>query len=189
MMKFQHRPGSARWLRVLAVTALALASAGVVHAVEIIPSIGATKSIDDNGGDAQAFGGLAIHAPLLTFLRLEGGIAYRVDTYSNGDLKARQWPVTASVWAAPFPMVYAGGGIGWYRTTLDYNSNLPYHDTTSNRMGVHLGGGVIVPVAPKLGIDVSGRYIFMQKDANNVQLPTTFNPDFWNLAVGLAIKF
>jgi hypothetical protein len=28
----------------------------------------------------------------------------------------------------------------------------------------------------------------MQKDKNNVQVPTTFNPDFWTLSLGLAIK-
>jgi len=39
-----------------------------------------------------------------------------------------------------------------------------------------------------MSLDLNGRYVFMQQDANNIQVPTSFNPDFWNLTVGLAIK-
>ena len=46
-----------------------------------------------------------------------------------------------------------------------------------------------LPIAPRPGLDLSGRYIFMQKDDNNLQVPTTFDPDFWTAGVGLAIKF
>jgi len=56
-------------------------------------------------------------------------------------------------------------------------------------MGVHLGGGLNVPIGPRLGLDLSGRYVFMQKSDQNLQLPTTFNPDFWSTSLGLAISF
>jgi hypothetical protein len=49
-----------------------------------------------------------------------------------------------------------------------------------------------VPLTPALGLDLNGRYIFMQKDnklAWSTAWPTEFNPDFWNASVGLAIKF
>ena len=49
--------------------------------------------------------------------------------------------------------------------------------------------GRVIYISGQLGLDVNGRYIFMQKDKNNVQVPTTFNPDYWTLALGLAIKF
>ncbi len=168
---------------------LTTASAGVARAVEIIPSIGVAKSTDSNAGDAQGFGGLAVRAALLPFLKVEGGIGYRQDSFSGGDLKVRQWPVTASAWLTPFPMLYGGGGVGWYRTTLDFSDTLPIEDSTTKKMGVHLGGGVTLPVSPKLGLDLGGRYIFMQEDDNNLQVPTTFNPDFWTATLGLAIKF
>jgi len=175
--------------RALAIAAIALTSAGVAQAIELIPSIGVTKSTDTNAGDAKAFGGLALRAPLLPFLKVEGGIGYRQDSFAGGDLKVRQWPVTASAWLSPLPMVYAGGGIGWYRTTLDYDESLPIKDTTTNKVGLHVGGGVTMPIAPMLGLDLNGRYIFMQKDKDNVQVPTTFNPDFWSVSLGLALKF
>ena len=162
--------------------------AGIARAMEIIPSVGITKSTDANGGDATRFGGLALRAGVLPFLKVEGGIGYRQDSFSGGDVRVRQWPLTASLWATPLPTVYAGGGVGWYRTRFDYRSSLPIRDSTTQKLGVHLGVGVDLPIGPNLGLDLNGRYIFMQKDQSNVQLPTTFNPDFWTFALGLAIK-
>ena len=188
MMDMGRRRFAARQLAAtLALATLATTSAGIARAREIIPSVGITKSTDSNAGDATRFGGLAIRAGLLPFLKAEGGIGYRQDSFSGGDVRVRQWPLTASLWVAPLPMFYAGGGVGWYRTTLDYRSSLPLKDSTTQKVGVHLGGGVDLPIGPRLGLDVNGRYIFVQKDKNNVQVPTTFNPDFWGLALGLAI--
>jgi opacity protein-like surface antigen len=190
MTDTRHRTFVSRPLvGVLLLAALATTSASVAQAVEIIPSLGITKSTDTNAGDASGFGGLAIRAPLLPFLNAEGGIGYRQDSFADGDLKVRQWPMTASLWLAPLPMLYAGGGFGWYRTTLDYREELPFEDTTDLTTGIHLGGGLNVPIAPRLGLDLNGRYIFMQGDNDSVQLPTTFNPDFWSTSLGLAIRF
>lgn len=173
----------------LVLATLTTMSASTVRAFEIIPSVGITKSTDTNASDAQGSGGLAVRFPVLPFLKLEGGISYRHDSFADGDVTARQWPMTASAWLAPFPMVYAGGGFGWYRTTLDYRDSLPFEDETTLQTGVHLGGGVNVPIAPRLGLDLSGRYVFMQKGNESAQVPTTFDPDFWTTTLGLAIKF
>jgi opacity protein-like surface antigen len=190
-MMYSNRPwiSARQWVGALMLATLSVASVRVTQAMEIIPSFGVTKSTDANAGNSNGFGGLALRAALLPFLKLEGGIAYRQDSFAGGDLKVRQWPVTASAWLAPLPMVYAGGGIGWYRTTFDYNARLPIQDTTTDKMGVHLGGGVLIPMAPRVGLDLSGRYIFMQGNKNTLQLPTTFNPDFWTLGVGVAFSF
>lgn len=189
MTNTKRRMFAARQLAgILILAAAASMNAGNARAIEIIPSLGITKSTDTNAGDSQGFGGLAVRAPLFPFLKVEGAIGYRQDSFADGDLKVRQWPVTASLWVAPLPMVYAGGGLGWYRTTFDNRSSLPFEDSTTQKVGIHLGGGVGVPIAPRLGLDLNGRYIFMQKD-DDLQVPTTFDPDFWTLALGLAIKF
>src|SRR4030095_312157 len=161
----------------------------IARALETIPSVGITKSTDENASDAQGFGGLAIRFPVLPFLKLEGGVGYRQDSFSDGDLKVHQWPLTASAWAAPFSMLYGGGGIGWYRTTYDYASELQIEDTTEMTMGVHLGGGLNIPIAPRLGLDLTGPSCFIQKSDQKLQLPTTCNPDFWTTSLGLAISF
>jgi hypothetical protein len=162
---------------------------------EIIPSIGITQSTDSHAGDAKAYGGLALRIPVLPFLKAEGGVSYRQDSFGddllgNDILKVRQWPVTVSGWVAPIPMIYAGGGVGWYHTTFDHNSDvLPIKDSTTDKVGVHLGGGLDLPIGPQVGLDLNGRYIFMQKDKDNIQVPQTFDPDYWTATVGLAIKF
>jgi len=192
MKHIHHVTISAAAARVLFGTLLLVAlvsvPAGISRAAQFIPSVGFSKATDTNAGEGQFYGSLALRAALLPFLSAEGGIAYRQDSFANDDLKVRQWPVTASLWLTPFPVLYAGGGLGWYRTTYDYRSTLPFNDTTSDKVGVHLGGGLAVPLTPHLGLDFNGRYVFMQKD-NSLQFPTQFNPDFWNTSLGLAIKF
>lgn len=172
----------------LGLAVLASTSFVPARATEIIPSFGMTKATDASAGDAKLYGGLALRAAMLPFLKLEAGIAYRQESISNGDVNLRMWPVTASLWLAPLPMVYAGGGLGWYRTTTDYKSTLPFKDTTTGQVGMHLGAGINFPIAPHAGLDLAGRYIFMQKN-NDLQVPTSFNPDFWSTTLGLAIKF
>jgi hypothetical protein len=162
--------------------------AGASRAMEFIPALGLSKSTDTNAGDAKLSGSVALRAPILPLLSVEGGISYRQESFSNDDFTVRTWPVTASLWLTPFPMLYAGGGLGWYRTTYDYRSSLPYTDLTTDQVGVHLGGGLAMPLSPSLGLDLNMRYVFMQQD-NSLQFPTTFNPDFWSTTLGLAIKF
>lgn len=171
----------------LLLTAIALVPAAA-RAFEIIPSIGMTKSTESDAGDSEFSGGLALRAPLFPFLKVEGGITYRQDSYFDQNLKVRMWPVTASAWFTPFPTLYAGGGLGWYRTTYDFSAPLLQEDATSSKIGVHLGGGALVPIASNLGLDFNGRYIFMQQDGD-IELPSTFNPDFWSASVGLSIQF
>lgn len=158
------------------------------RALELIPSLGMTKSTDANAGDAKFSGGLALRAAVLPFLKIEGGITYRQESLFDNGLKVRQWPVTVSAWLTPFPMLYAGGGLGWYRTTYDYQAPLTQADQTTDGVGVHLGGGVLVPLGAKMSLDGNARYVFLQKN-NDIELPTTFNPDFWTASVGLAIRF
>ena len=176
----------------LLVGALLLSTLALIptssRALELIPSLGMTKSVDSNADAAAFSGGLALRAPVLPFLKLEGGITYREDSYYDQGLKVRQWPVTVSAWLTPFPMFYAGGGLGWYRTTYDYQAPLTQTDQTTDAIGVHLGGGVLIPLGAKMSLDGNGRYVFLQKN-NDIELPTSFNPDFWTASVGLAIRF
>jgi len=187
-----HRTASTAATRLLIGILLPLvivsAFATTSQAMQFIPSLGFTKSTDANASTGKFSGGVALRAGLLSFLSVEGGIAYRQESFDNGNLKVRMWPVTTSLWLTPVPMLYAGGGVGWYRTSYDYRSTVPSLDKTTSALGVHLGGGVSLPLAPAMGLDLNGRYIFMQQ-GDGVQLPTEFNPDFWSTSVGLAFKF
>jgi opacity protein-like surface antigen len=154
---------------------------------QIVPSVGMTRAVDGDD-ETKLSGGLAVRGDLLPFLMAEIGASYRNDTYFGGDLDVRQWPVTASLYVKPFPAVYAGGGVGWYHTTFDYESETGIPNRTEEEFGVHVGGGLQIPIAPIAALDLSGRYVFMQ-DQEARLVPEKFDPDFWTTSLGLAIKF
>jgi opacity protein-like surface antigen len=167
-----------------ALTALVL-GAGPSRSAQIIPSLGVSKPAE-GGGDATTYGGLAFRTALAPLLSTEIGIAYRTESRFDGNLAVRSWPVTASLYLTPVPALYAGAGVGWYQTTFDYSSHVPLADQTSQQFGVHLGGGLQVPLASALAVDLGGRYVMMRDQSSHL-LPEKFNPDFWMLSLGLAL--
>ena len=184
-------PGRGAIARMATLVALGVtAGVCVARAAEIIPSIGMTRSARPGGDDrAQAYGGVALRGDLLPLLQSEIGVAYRDESRQNGALKVRMWPVTASLWLTPLPSLYAGGGVGWYHTTLDYASNVPFNDQTRENFGVHLGGGVKVPLgSPAVAVDLGGRYVMLRPQESQL-IPQHFDPNFWTTTLGLAIHF
>lgn len=172
----------------LLVAVLAVVWTGSAAATEIIPSLGITKSARNSGESAKVYGGIALRGSLFPFVKSEIGVAYRKETRFAGDLDVKMWPVTASLWLTPIPTLYAGGGVGLYHTTLDYAATLPVQDETHREFGMHVGGGIAIPLSSMAAIDMNGRYVFM--DSQQAQLPPrTFDPDYWSTTVGLAIRF
>lgn len=175
----------AGWLLV----GLMIGFASITRGAEIIPSVGISRSARAGGSDQAAIsGGVAVRGDLLPMLKSEVGVAYRSESRQGGQLKMKMWPVTASLWLTPVPALYAGGGVGWYHTSFDYDSSLPVADETHQSFGVHLGGGLRVPLASAAALDLGGRYVFMHEQESRL-VPSTFDPDFWTTTVGLAIKF
>jgi hypothetical protein len=157
------------------------------RAVEIVPSVGLTRSVESDDANTQV--GLAFRGDIAPrILQAEIGASYRTEDAAP-DVKQRMWPVTASLWVTPVPALYAGAGVGWYHTTLDYQGALPLDDETSQDFGVHLGGGMKVPMGSAVALDLGGRYVMMQDQEESQLVPDTFDPDFWTLAAGLAFRF
>ena len=155
---------------------------------ELIPSVGITKSTRDNGERARVYGGLALRGSFLPLIKSEIGVAYRRETRLDGNLQVKMWPVTASLWLTPIPTLYAGGGVGWYHTTHDYDQALPVADEAHQEFGMHVGWGLAIPLSGAAALDLNGRYVFM--DSQQTQLPPTqFDPDYWSTTLGLAIRF
>lgn len=172
-----------------AAIAALLVTATTARAGEIIPSIGLTKTTEDNA-NTDILGGLAVRADLATALKAEIGVQYRDEERFNDNLKIRTWPITASLWLQPLPVLYAGGGVGWYHTTYDWvDEPLAPGDETSQDFGVHLGGGFRVPLAPNIAADLNGRYAFLGDVESEFEELDNLDPDFWTLSLGLAIGF
>jgi opacity protein-like surface antigen len=155
------------------------------RAAEIVPSYGITKSTDAD--EAKGMFGLALRGTLVpNLLQSEIAGGYRTESQSGGALDVRQWPITASVLLAPGNLFYAGAGVGWYHTTYDYKSDLIQDETTQD-FGVHIGGGLKIPLSQHVAADLGGRYVFLQ-DQQSRLIPEKFNPSFWTLSAGLALK-
>ena len=178
-----------RIFRTAAITPLAalmICAVGKAQGTEIIPSVGLTRSVDTD--ETKSDIGLAIRGtaiPGVLDIELKG--QYRKQERFNGQLTERMWPITASAWLTPLRVVYAGGGVGWYHTTLDYNAPSP-PDETTQKFGVHAGAGVRVPIAPALALDLNGRYVWLQNQETAI-FPREFNPDFWDMSLGLGLHF
>lgn len=178
-------PGRPMSLAAALMILATLAAPTGADAAELIPSVGVTRAVHED--EAVRFqGGLAIRGRLAPLLNTEIGVTYRKEERLNGGLDVRMWPVTASVWLAPLAGLYAGGGVGWYFTTLDYS--LPgFRDETRQKFGLHVGGGIRVPLTPILSTELSGRYAYVGNIETRVDAPRTTDPDFWSVSLGLAI--
>ncbi|HEY3215396.1 MAG TPA: outer membrane beta-barrel protein [Candidatus Eisenbacteria bacterium] len=172
----------------LILLALLLAGIQVARAGEVIPSIGIARSVDNPDGETEVYAGLAFRGSLAPMVSSEIGLAYRAEQYASDDLTVRMWPVTASLWVSPVPTLYAGGGVGWYNTTLDYADTTPFEDQTTQKFGIHLGGGFRIPFGPRAAVDLNARYVFLEQEASQLP-PNGFDPDFWSTSAGLAIHF
>jgi hypothetical protein len=175
--------------RVAAVTGILAAVLSFPAAVpaqgtQIIPSVGLTRAVD--GDEARASAGLAVRAPLLAgALDAEVGVSYRSQQYYGGSLTVRSWPLTASAWFTPMGPIYVGGGLGWYNTSYHYPGGTGGQDRTTQKLGLHLGGGVQLPLGSSVSLDMAGRYIFLGSEDSGL-FDQRYNPDSWMTSVGLA---
>ena len=170
----------------LLVALVAFLAPALSSATEIVPSYGITKSKDSD--DVKGMLQLGLRGNLIPdVLQAEVAAGYRTDEMNSGQLDVRQWPITASLLLIPVHMLYAGVGVGWYHTTYDYESDL-IEDETTQDFGVHVGGGVKIPVASRAAVDLSARWVQLQEQDSHL-VPETFDPSFWTLSAGLAFKF
>lgn len=169
------------------LAALVMCAAVKAQAMELIPSAGLTRTTDSD--ETKAIYGLALRTsaiPSVVDLELKG--QYRNQMVLGGAAREHQWPVSASLWLTPLRVVYAGAGVGWYHTTLDYQGPTAPPTDTFEKFGVHAGGGLRFPFGSSAALDLNGRYVWME-DQETASIPQKFNPDFWDMSLGLAFRF
>lgn len=179
---------SYRFLAASLLLAMLAVAAPRAEAAEVIPSLGMTRT-PTNGDDTQTSYGLAVRGNVAPMLAAELGVGYRKDELLSGNVESTQWPVTASLWAKPLPMFYVGGGVGWYNTTLKYPQAPAIASSTSQEFGVHLGGGLSMPMIPGVAsLDLNGRYVYLGDQASQLP-PNNYKADFWTTSLGVALHF
>jgi hypothetical protein len=167
---------------------LALVVAPIARAAEVIPSMAMTRN-PDAGDDTRISYGLAVRGNIAPMLAAEIGLGYRKDELFDDTVESTQWPLTASLWAKPVPMMYAGGGVGWYNTTLHYPGTPALASSTTQKFGVHLGGGLELPMVPGVAsLDLNGRYVYLGDQKSDLP-PNNFKADFWTTSLGVAFHF
>jgi hypothetical protein len=172
----------------LLATGLALVMVPVAKAGQIIPSMGWTKMPDGNGETAVSYG-LALRGGIVPMVDAEIGFSYHKSDMFDGQVESTQWPVTASLWVKPMPMLYVGGGLGWYNTTLHYPNTPALASYTSQKTGVHLGGGITLPLVPGVAsADLNLRYVYLGEQKSDLP-PQNFKADYWTTSLGVAFHF
>jgi hypothetical protein len=173
---------------ILVLLAALLAGIQAARAAEIVPSVGLTRATNGDG-DVKMFAGLAVRGSVLPLVKSEIMIAYRNDPYFSGDLNVRMWPITASLWVSPLPTFYVGGGVGFYHTTYDYATTLPFQDDTHEQFGTHLGGGLNIPLLPAVAsLDLNARYVRLDDKATPIS-SLAVKQSFVSTSLGVALKF
>jgi hypothetical protein len=155
--------------------------------LELVPSVGLQRAVK-GGNEAKPYDGLALRTRLAPALKAEIGAAYRRDEYASGDFAVKSWPITASLWLSPLSPLYVGGGVGWYNTTVEFAPALGMKDETRQDFGMHVGGGLPLPLAPPLGLDLNGRYILLPVQEDPAT-PKEWNPSYWSTTLGLSLRF
>jgi len=101
------------------------------------------------GGDAIGLGSVALDGFLGPVLH---GRAYED---AGGHVTPGARPVTASLWLAPFGSLCSGAGVGWCEFETD-DAPWPMSRGGHQEFRVHLAGGMMAPLTPSVGLDLSG---------------------------------
>jgi len=156
------------------------------HAGELVTSIGLSRATGSD--ETPRFLGLAVRGASSPLLKVELGVSWQHQSYSNGDLTVHSVPVTGSLWITPIPTFYVGGGAGVYYDQLSYSGALGVPKASNHAWGTHLGSGMSLPLSPMTSLDLQGRYVFLGEQRSALA-GGTFNPSMWMASVGLAIKY
>jgi len=140
--------------------------------------------------DVTWFGGVQARLRM-GYFAAEASIQFHQNRYEDGDVVVTQFPLqlTAFLYIIPIGPVrpYILGGVGWYRTRIDYKG--PFNaipDKHQNIFGEHFGAGAEIFLAPHVSIDADVRYIFLNPDTDQV-IGRDFN--YWQMTFGLNFLF
>jgi opacity protein-like surface antigen len=118
-------------------------------------------------------------------LGLEAGVDYHSEDI-GADTKVKSWPITVNALVYPFSIVYGLAGVGWYKTTIDYPSELGLDNDTSDDFGYQLGAGVEYPVANAVSLTGDVRWMFVDHEFSEIpDAIGNIESDSWSLNAGL----
>jgi opacity protein-like surface antigen len=168
---------------------LTILTVAPVHAqsIGIGPQLGYYRAQDADEGNFM--GGLALRLRMLPLIGVEASINYRQERYADDAVTVRSWPVMVTGLVYPLPFIYGAMGVGWYRTTFDYDqSRFPLQnlaDETNQEFGWHFGAGAELPVGPSFRLTGDIRYVFLDYDFQQVPGLGNVDSNFYVVTAGL----
>lgn len=152
------------------------------------PSGGYLRAKDTDRG--TWFGGVQARFRFGIFAA-EASITFHQNHYENGDVVVTQFPLQLTAFLYPIPVgpirPYILGGVGWYRTRIDYSGALgSIPDDHQNIFGEHLGAGAELMLGDRVSLNADVRYIFLNPDTAQV-IGEDFN--YWQIAFGVNFFF
>lgn len=171
---------------VIAIMLTLISAQAYSQGLSLGPVIGYQKSRDAD--DGKILVGAALRMKLGSALGVEGSVGYREESYSNGAMTVKSWPVMVTGMVYPFPALYGAIGAGWYNSTIDYDpARFPIgtvSSETKQRFGYHFGGGLEIPASTNLTLTADIRYVFLDYNFTAVPGSSGVNSDFYVATVG-----
>jgi opacity protein-like surface antigen len=107
------------------------------------------------------YGGVQARWKLFPGMSLEGTFDYRPSESYPGNRKITSTPILASALFYLMPggkiSPYLLGGVGWYYAKIEDSSG----SNTTYTPGLHLGGGLDIPLDPNIVFNADIRYFFL----------------------------
>lgn len=174
------------WKKALLALWLVILTVARVNAqtVSFGPQFGYSKAQDADKG--SYISGAAFRMKLTNVLSVEASIDYREENYANDALAVRSWPVMATCLIYPLPMVYGAVGAGLYSLTYDYDqSKLPLlRDVTTQKFGLHFGGGAELPFGSSFILTGDIRYVFLHYGLKEILGKGDLKNNFFVITIG-----
>jgi len=116
----------------------------------------------------KVYGGVQARWRVFPAMSLEGTFDYRSSESYPDNTKVTSYPILASALFYLIPGAkispYLLGGLGWYYSKIEDSSG----SSTTNKPGIHLGGGLDIPLSPDISFNADLRYYFL--DYNDQKL-------------------
>jgi opacity protein-like surface antigen len=144
---------------------------------------------DPKDGDDKWFGGAQARVYLGEIFAIEGSADYRRNNFAGSRVDTYPVQVSGLVYLLPgkrlSPFLLGGGG--WYYTHVKSGS----FDDTTNRFGLHAGGGLQYMLNERWSIDGSYRYVWLERihstEANIIN--KSFQDSGQMVTIGLNLHF
>jgi len=137
-------------------------------------------------GTNTALVGAATRVALAQRLGAELSVDWRTDDLESGEI--RTIPVQVSGLLYILPAVHLTAGVGWYHVDASFDAvtdRLLRFDDSTWDSGLHVGGGVEIPLGSRSKLTAEARYVFLGYQLEDAGEVLEVDADFFDVIAGL----